>query len=124
MPLSVVDERNVRVVEGAPDRPFMLRADDATRVIEACFSGRSRRALLYASNMPPAFFDLSSGQAGAVLQKLRTYGVRLAVVCAPGSVRFSSRFGEMAAEEQQREFFRIFETRDAALKWLVPAAKE
>jgi len=46
------------------------------------------RALLYSSNLPPAFFDLSSREAGTVLQKLRNY-----------------RFG-------------IFESREAALEWL------
>ena len=39
-----------------------------------------------AENLNPAFFDLSSGDAGAVLQKLLNYDVRLAVVRAPGSV--------------------------------------
>ena len=46
-------------------------------------------------NLTPAFFDLSSGEAGAILQKLRNYGIRLAVVCPPGRVLMSSRFGEM-----------------------------
>ena len=40
--------------------------------------------LLYASDLTN-FFDLSSGEAGAILQKLRTYGVLLAVL--------SRRFG-------------------------------
>lgn len=74
-------------------------------------------ALLYASNLSAGFFDLSSGEAGAILQRLRNYGVRLAVVCPPGSVQFS-RFGEMVAEERRRPDFGVFETRDAACEWL------
>lgn len=116
--LSLVEEGGVRVVEGAPNEPLMTRVDDASRVIEACFSHRARLALLYASNLTERFFDLSSGDAGAILQKLRNYGVRLAVVCPPGSVQFSSRFGEMLAEEHRRRDFRVFETRAAALEWL------
>jgi len=61
---------------------------------------------------------LSSGEAGAILQKLRDYRIRLAVVCAPGSVRFSSRFGEMVAEESRGNYFRVFESREAAREWL------
>jgi hypothetical protein len=34
--------------------------------------------VLYSENLPPAFFDLSSGVAGAILQKLRNYKIRLA----------------------------------------------
>lgn len=60
----------------------------------------------------------SSGEAGAVLQKLRAYGVRLAVVCPAGSVQFSSRFGEMVAEERLRRHFGVFETRHDAREWL------
>jgi hypothetical protein len=117
--LSLVDEGGVRVVEGAPDRPLMTRATDASLIIEACFSHRTRRALLYATNLTGTFFDLSSGDAGEILQRLRNYGVRLAVVCPPGSVQFSSRFGEMLAEEQLRRDFRVFDTRAAAREWLV-----
>ena len=113
-----VEEGGVKVVEGLPDTPLMSSADDVGLVIEACFSAGARTALLYAENLPPAFFDLSSGQAGAVLQKLRTYGVRLAVVAPPGRLRVSSRFGEMVAEERRGPHFGLFETRDAALEWL------
>ena len=97
---------------------LMARIDDADLLLEACFSHRVRLALLYAKNLTDGFFDLSSGEAGAVLQKLRNYGVRLAVVCPVDSVQFSSRFGEMVAEEQRGSHFRVFETRQAAREWL------
>jgi hypothetical protein len=47
--------------------------------------------------------------------------VRLAVVCPPGLVSFSSRFGEMLAEERRGRHFRLFETRDEARDWLTGA---
>lgn len=118
MELSVIDEGCVRAVEGAPGRPFMLRAQDASRIVEACLSGRVRSALLYADNVTPRFFDLSSGEAGEVLQKLRSYRLRLALVCVPGSVHFSSRFGEVVAEERRAGYFGVFDTRAEALEWL------
>jgi GNAT superfamily N-acetyltransferase len=118
MDLSVVEEAGTRAVEGVPDQRFMSRVDDASRIVEACLSNRTRSALLYAHNLTAAFFDLSSGEAGAILQKLRNYRVRLAVVCPQGTVRFSSRFGEMLAEERRGSFFGVFETRSAARQWL------
>ena len=118
MELSVIEEGGVLVVEGVPDQRFMVRADDATLVLEACLSNKVRLALLYDKNVTDGFFDLSSGEAGVVLQKLRNYGVRLALVCPLGSAQFSSRFGEMVAEEQRRDQFRVFETRQAAREWL------
>ena len=108
----------MRIMEGAPGAPFLSRADDVGLVIEACFSNQARAALLYPENLTAEFFDLSSGQAGAILQKLRNYRVRLAVVCPAGGVRLSGRFGDLMAEEHQGRHFGMFETRQAAWEWL------
>jgi hypothetical protein len=118
MNLTMVEEDGVKVLEGLPDQDFMSNVADTDGVIEACLSERVRSVLLYAQNLTHAFFDLSSGEAGAILQKLRNYRIRLAVVCAPGRVQFSSRFGEMLAEEQRGPHFSVFETRTAARQWL------
>jgi hypothetical protein len=118
MELSVVEEDGVRVVEGQPDQPFLSSVEDANRIIEACFADDVDSVLLYPSNLTAAFFDLSSGEAGAILQKLRNYGIRLAIVRPPDSVPFSSRFGELVAEERQGQYFKVFETRSAARAWL------
>ena len=105
-------------VEGQPGQPLLAKADDINTVIGECFGLRTRSALLYAENLPPAFFDVSSQQAGVILQKLRNYGLRLAVVAAPGTVSMSSRFGELAAAEVRDNAFAVFETRDTAIAWL------
>jgi len=77
-----------------------------------------RSVLLYSENLTEYFFDLSSGEAGAILQKLRNYHIRLAVVVSPGSAEQSKRFREMVAEERQGDDFRIFDDREAAEAWL------
>jgi hypothetical protein len=118
MELICVEEDGLRTVEGQPEQPFLENVEDARRVVEACLSAGAGAALLYAANLTPAFFDLSSGEAGAILQKLRQYHIRLAVVCPPGSVRLSSRFGDLLAEESKDRHFRLFETRQAARDWL------
>lgn len=118
MELTLIDENGVKVVEGQPNEAFMTSVQDVDQVIEACFSEEANAALLYTANLPPAFFDLSSGEAGAILQKLRMYQIRFAVVCPPGGVVFSSRFGEMVADERRGTHFGIFETWQAARAWL------
>jgi hypothetical protein len=115
---TMVDEGST-FLEGQPGQPYIRRADDITSLIEQCFSARTRRALLYGDNLPPAFFDVSSQQAGEILQKLRSYGVRVAVVAPPGSVAMSSRFHELMAAEQRDGAFGVFEDREAALAWLI-----
>lgn len=96
----------------------MRTVEDASLVVEACLSNRVKSALLYTPNLTGNFFDLSSGEAGAIPQKLRNYRIRIAVVCPPNSVQFSSRFGEMVAEERRGDHFRVFESAQAARDWL------
>jgi hypothetical protein len=112
-------EAGASVVAEAPrGRRLFLDVDDTGRLLERCFSLGAEGALLYAPNLSSAFFDLSSGEAGSMLQRLRNFRIRLAVVCPPGSVRFSRRFGEMLAEEQFHRQFGVFEMRQEALDWL------
>jgi hypothetical protein len=118
MELTIVEEAGIRFVEGPPGLPLMRGIEDARFLVEACFSNLAGAALLYPSNLTEKFFDLSSGEAGAILQKLRNYRIRLAVVCAPDSVRFSSRFGNMAAEESRTGYFQVFDSATAARQWL------
>jgi Domain of unknown function (DUF4180) len=116
--MQFIEEAGVRFIEGHAGQPLMKSIKDSGLVVEACFSAKTDCALLYPENLTAAFFDLSSGEAGEILQKFRNYRIRLAVVCAPGSVRFSSRFRDMAAEEARGRHFGVFETRQAAQEWL------
>ncbi len=115
---TAVDEAGVVAVEGPAGQTVLVAAGDVDRLLEACFGANAEAALLYAENLPPAFFDLSSGVAGVILQKLRQYGVRLAVVRAADAPAASTRFGELVAEEQTRRDFGIFDSRAAARSWM------
>ena len=106
------------MIEGPIGKLWMTSAADAKRLVEACFSARTSDALLHPPNLPPGFFDLSTGVAGECLQKWRNYRIRVAVLAPPGSVSPSSRFGEMLAEESRKGSFRMFDTREPAIEWL------
>ena len=116
--VTVIEHNGVQIVEGPADASLMSTPRDVNGVVEKCFSSRSTRVLLYASNLTPAFFDLSSREAGEILQKLRNYRIRVAVVVDPARSGFSSRFGEMVAEEKKGRDFGVFDARDPALAWL------
>ena len=118
MSLQLTASETARFVEGRPSGSLMRHAGDATLVIEACYSAGVTAALLYSQNLTDGFFDLSTREAGEILQKLRTYRIRIAVVCVPGTVRVSTMFNEMAAEESRAGYFRLFESADAARDWL------
>ncbi len=75
--IGVREEAGVRIVEGTPGAPVMRRPQDAILVLEACFSAPTRVALLYPENLTPRFFDLSSGEAGEILDTFRRFRVLL-----------------------------------------------
>ena len=112
--LTLLDDR--RIVEGSPAATLLGEAADVDRTIEACWGEQAQAVLLYAANLPVAFFDISSGVAGHILQKLRNYRIRFALVVPPGST--STRFAELVADEQRGREFGIFADRAAALAWL------
>jgi len=117
MEFTVHDIHGQRFVEGAPRQPLMRRVEDISTVLEACFDNAAYRLLIYPENLTERFFDLSSGEAGEILQKLRNYHIRLAVVRTP-TLRLSSRFGELLADESREPYFRLFDERSAAQDWL------
>jgi hypothetical protein len=106
-------------LEGPPGIRLLHSPDAAVDIVGACLEHGVHSVLLYADNLTERFFDLSSGEAGAILQKLRNYHIRLAVVLPEGGSPQSTKFREMVAEERQGSDFRIFDDRDSAVAWLM-----
>ena len=117
MELTLIKYNGKRVAAGTKACALLHCVADATKLIETCFEMDCSLLLLYPENLTPHFFDLSSKEAGAILQKLRNYHIRLAVV-RTASLRLSSRFGEMVADERRWGYFRLFDNYDLALAWL------
>jgi hypothetical protein len=110
----------VTVAEGRAGERLLQRPQDVTLLLEACYEHETNLILLHAANLTEHFFDLSSGEAGEILQKLRNYRVRLAVV-TDEDVRPSRMFAEVIAEEKRNGYFHLFPDRESALAWLAPA---
>jgi hypothetical protein len=121
MALATVQERGITFIEGPFSQPLLSQPRDVTLVVEACFSSRTRAALLYSSNLTARFFDVSSLEAGDVLQKLHNYRMRVAVVLDSGTA-MSRRFHELLAAERRDPHFQLFDTRESAVEWLAAGA--
>ncbi|NJN18873.1 MAG: DUF4180 domain-containing protein [Oscillochloris sp.] len=118
MDFTLVAEHHPPFLEAQPDAPYIHELSDVRELLEACFGYQAQNVLLYAPNLPPAFFDLSSRFAGEMVQHLQQYRVRLAVVCPAGSVPLSSRFNEFLAETRPDGDFAVVMTRAEAVAWL------
>ena len=85
--------------------------------VAACFEHGAQALLLDRSALPPAFFDLRTGVAGELVQKLAQYGIRLACV-VPDLDAQPERFREFARESNRGSHARFFGSRDDAAAWL------
>ena len=119
MKFQVIEIHGKRYVEAPAGQRVMRNVNDATRLIEACWNEETDCLLAYPENLTERFFDLSSTEAGEILQKLRNYRIRMAVVGSPEAMNLSSRFADLMIEENRNRYFRLFHNRADAETWLL-----
>ena len=90
---------------------------DVRTVLTRCIESGAGAVLFDRAALPPSFFDLSSGFAGELLQKLGQYGFRMAAV-VPDPSRCSRSFQDFVREANRGGRFRFFPTREQAIEWL------
>ena len=90
---------------------------DAMELVVACIEHDATRLLVESRYLPPEFFDLKTGFAGELLQKMQNYGIRLAGVF-PSEEGHSDRFRELLREARRGSGFRAFAAREDAEVWL------
>lgn len=86
-------------------------------VVRACLEHGLGALLVNDGAFPPAFFDLSTGVAGELVQRLVNYGLHMAVV-VPDLGAHSVSFQDFAREATRSAHFRFFRTRTEAVDWL------
>ncbi len=86
-------------------------------VVAKCFEHRTQALLIDRAALPTEFFDLRTGVAGELVQKLTQYDVRLACV-VPDLDAQPERFQEFAREANRGNRVRIFGSRGDAISWL------
>lgn len=97
----------------AADSPRLHPRD----LVGACLEHRAGALLLDEGALPPAFFDLSSGMAGELVQRVVNYGLRMAVVVPEPGIH-SDSFQDFAREARPSGQFCFFRTRAEAVEWL------
>jgi len=88
---------------------------DIVDAVGACLG--VRRFLLTEADLAAEFFDLRSGLAGELLQKLVNYRVRTAIV-VPARESYGERIVELAREHDSHPLIRFVGSRDEAVAWL------
>lgn len=89
-------------------------------IVATCFEQDAQALLIDRDALPAGFFDLRTGIAGELAQRLTLYGIRLACV-VPDLTAHSERFQEFAREANRGRQFRFFGSRRDAVAWLEAA---
>jgi len=109
----MTEERRILV---AADAGVSVRSvGDVNDAIGACAGADG--LLLTGSDLGRDFFDLRTGLAGELMQKLVNYRIRAAIV-VPDPAAHGERFAELAHEHARHAAIRFVRTRDEAEAWL------
>jgi hypothetical protein len=119
MDINVIRIAEKQYIAGIPGKKLIQTEADVTRILELCYENDTNRVLLFAENFSDHFFDLSSGEAGMILQKFSVYFVKVAAVLSLDKLPHSHKFEEMATEANSGNQFRIFNDLQQAEQWLL-----
>ncbi len=107
------EERKIVV---ASDSGISIRSfSDISDAIGACFGADG--LILAEDDLAREFFDLRSGLAGELFQKLMNYKLRAAIVVAD-SKAYGERFSELVYEHTSHSMIRFVRSEDEARAWL------
>jgi PadR family transcriptional regulator, regulatory protein AphA len=115
--IKVIEKQGHRFIEAFGDGTLVETEQDVVDLIGMCGELNADRILLHGEILSNRFFDLKSGQAGMMLQKLVNYHVKTAAVLSRGQIR--GKFGEFVSETNRGYHFRVFFDRQVAESWLL-----
>ncbi|HTY37019.1 MAG TPA: DUF4180 domain-containing protein [Bacteroidota bacterium] len=115
--VRLIEKKNRRFVEALGRIDHLECEKDVVDLLSVCSQFKAERILLHGNIFTEKFFDLKSGQAGMVVQKLVNYQIKTAALLTPDQVR--GKFGEFVVETNHGHHFRVFFDRQSAETWLV-----
>lgn len=105
-----------KYIEGIEGVCFITEEKDILDLMGAGYQDDITRVLLHESNLDPDFFDLRTGLAGAIMQKLAMYGFKAVFIIQPDKLQ--GRFGEFVREANRGNQFRFVCNRSEAVGYL------
>lgn len=99
----------------ASDRGISIATRDD--VSEAVAAGLGRGLIISEGNLSPDFFDLRTGLAGELIQKLVNYRVRTAIIVASPETH-GEWLAELAYEHATHPTVRFVRSTDEAIEWM------
>ncbi len=118
MNYRVIEKNNRKYIDCFAAAPPIQNDQEALELIALCIENHTARLMINAEVLANDFFDLKTGVAGQILQKLVNYHIKTAFVIID-EMRIKGRFKEMINESSRGNNFRVFANRDEAEKWIL-----
>lgn len=114
--MSEADTRGPRGIVVASEMGLRVRSTrDVMDMVGAAYDADG--IVLTPDDVDPSFFDLHSGLAGELFQKVTNYGLRLALVL-PDPAAHGPRWADLAFEHADHRVIRFLPTREDAEAWV------
>lgn len=110
--------RNQSFIECLPDGELIQNEPAILELIAGCGEYGTDLLMIHAENLPADFYDLKTGLAGTILQKLTNYWIRSAIIVSRAFVG-KGHFYEMILETNRGRQFNFCYDRETAEKWLI-----
>ena len=120
MNYRVITIEDKKYVECISSEIKLITEQDTMDLIAVCWENDASLLMINEEVLSEDFFNLSTGVAGALLQKLVNYQIKTAAIIS-SELANKGRFREMALESNKGSHFRIFNTREEAESWLITA---
>lgn len=118
MNIKVITINDKKYIECVSSESKHMTEQNTLELVAACIEHDTGLLMLDGEVLPDDFFRLSTGVAGAVLQKLANYHIKTAAVVSC-ELAGKGKFREMAVESNRGNHFRIFSTKEEAESWLI-----
>jgi len=76
----IYEVHDIRILECDPSGPPLAGERDVNPLMESAWAEKAKLIAIPAARLAPSFFQLKSGVAGAIIQKLVVYHFRVAIV--------------------------------------------
>jgi len=114
----IVNKNDKRYIEYTSKEMQISSEQDVLDIIGSCMGHRCNYVMLHDEVFSEDFFNLRTGLAGTMLQKLINYNIRAAAIIA-NEEKIKGRFGEMVFEANKGNDFRVFKNVTEAENWLL-----
>ncbi|WP_461612064.1 DUF4180 domain-containing protein [Clostridium sp. Marseille-QA1073] len=118
MDYRIVNKNDKTYIEYIPKGKKIFSEQDVLDIIGSCMEHRCNYLMLHGEVFSEDFFNLRTGLAGTMLQKLINYNIRAAAIIS-NEEKIKGRFGEMVFEANKGNDFRVFKDVIEAENWLL-----